>query len=142
MGAGIFAIALAIAFEALDRRRRWHRPRFRVKNELRSALKSACITTASQFGELGISRNIIEGLRIDHYRWHQTAYSVTLRVVHAGNAKMTLDALRSVCESSCFRFAQSCEVEPYVNRRGYQDGFLITIYYKPDSETMDRQLRS
>lgn len=139
---GIASIAVAIAFEVFDRHRRWHRPRFRVKGELRSALKSACITTASPFGELGLDGEVIDGLRIDRYRWHQAAYSVTLRVIHAGNAKLTLDSLRSICESGCFRFAQSCEVEPYMNRRGYQDGYLVTIYYKPDSETLNRQLRS
>lgn len=134
---GVCLLAVGIGFEVWDARRTWHRPMWRVRQELETALRMMNITTVSTID----SASPTEGLVIDRYRWRQSSFSVTVHLAQPGNARMTLESLQQLAKAAPFRFAHSCEVELCLKgRHNSPDGFLIHIFYRDTSETIDRQL--
>lgn len=134
---GSVLFLLGIVYEVWDAHRVWRRPLWRIRRELEASLRALNLTTASTIDSLAAP---LDGLQINHYRWDSDSYCATIRLAHHGNARITLDSLQEVAQANPFRYSHSVEVERFYNRRRKPDGYLIRIFYRNESETVDRQL--
>lgn len=117
---GLILTVASFASEAISRLRTccpW-----RVKEQLKLALYTANLLpyNTEEWGNyLRIGRAKRKGRNL---------LTVRFELLHA---KANQDAMSKIAQSSSFRHAQSCEIKPYVNKRGRIEGWILYVWFVP-----------